>query len=72
MSAAHTWFGRSIVRPRSRLLLPQPPIEEWLVDYLEKDRGGRLLWLKKGELAGPFIDGLLESGSSAMRRQGTA
>lgn len=54
------------------LLLSRSPKEDWLVDYLEKDRGVHVLWLDEGELAGPFIDGLLESGSDAIRRQGKA
>jgi hypothetical protein len=54
------------------LLLSRPPKEEWLVNYLERDRGVHVLWLEGGELFGPFVDRLLESGSDAMRRQGEA
>lgn len=53
------------------LILSRPPKEDWMVDYLEKDRGVHVLWLNEGELAGPFIEGLLESGSEVMRRHGT-
>jgi len=53
------------------LILSRSPKEAWLVEYLEKDRGVHVLWLKEGELAGPFVEGLLESGSNVIRRQGT-
>jgi hypothetical protein len=53
------------------LVLSRSPKESWLIDYLEKDRGIHVLWLQEDELTGPFIEGLLESGSSAMRRGGT-
>jgi hypothetical protein len=52
------------------LLLSRPPKEDWLVDYLEKDRGVHVLWLEEGALSGPFVHRLLESGSDAMHRQG--
>jgi hypothetical protein len=51
------------------LILSRSPEENWLVDYLEKDRSVHVLWLEEGELAGPFIEGLLESGSDVVRRQ---
>jgi len=54
------------------LILSRSPKEDWLVDYLEKDRGVHVLWLEEGEFAGPFLEGLLESGSDVVRRQGTA
>ena len=52
------------------LLLSRPPKEDWLIDYLQRDRGVWVLWLEGGELSGPFVDKLLESGSASMRRQG--
>lgn len=51
------------------LLLSRPPKEEWLLDYLEKDRGVHVLWPEDGELCGPMVARLLESGSEAMRRK---
>lgn len=54
------------------LVLSRTPRESWLVDYLEKDRGVHVLWVDEGELAGPFVAGLLESGADVMRRQGPA
>jgi hypothetical protein len=54
------------------LLLSRPPKEAWLVDYLERDRDVRLLWVEEGALNGPSVDRLLESGSDAIRRQGEA
>jgi len=54
------------------LLLSRPPKEEWLLDYLEKDRGVHVLWPEGDELCGPMVERLLESGSEAMRRSGKA
>lgn len=47
----------------------EPETEPWLVEYLREDRGVRLLWLKGGDLAGPDLPLLLESGSDALRRR---
>lgn len=52
------------------LLLSRPPKEDWLIDYLQRDRGVWVLWLDGGELSGPFVDRLLESGSASMCRRG--
>ena len=54
------------------LVLSRPPKEDWLVDYLEKDRGVHVLWLEDGKLSGPFVERLLESGSDAIRREAKA
>jgi len=50
------------------MLLSDPPTERWLVDYLERDRGIRLLWLEGGVITGPSAGRLFESGSAARRR----
>ena len=50
------------------LLLSRPLKEDWLVDYLHRDRGVYVLWLEGDGLAGPFVDRLLESGSDFIRR----
>jgi len=65
-------FRHGLTHASLWLLLSRPPKEDWLLNYLEKDRGVHVLWLKEGELAGPFIEGLLESGANVIRRQGTA
>jgi hypothetical protein len=52
------------------VLSKKPEAEPWLVEYLRKDRGVRLLWLEGSELSGPDLPLLLESGSEAMRRAG--
>lgn len=65
-------FRHGLTNATLWLILSRPPNEKWLVDYLEKDRGVHVLWLKEGELAGPFVEGLVESGSNVIRRLGTA
>lgn len=52
------------------LLLSREPRERWLIDYLETDRGVHVLWLDSGELSGPSLRTLLESGSEALQRRG--
>jgi hypothetical protein len=54
------------------LLLSRSPKEKWLVDYLETDRGIHLLWLEDGEIRGPSIGRLLQSGSQAASERGQA
>ena len=51
------------------LVLSRAPTEEWVVDYLENDRGVYVIWLEGGQLSGPCVDRLLESGSEALRRE---
>ena len=51
------------------VLSARPTIDSWLVDYLETDRDVRVLWVVDGNLAGPSIERLLESGSAALRRR---
>jgi hypothetical protein len=50
------------------LVLSRAPSEDWTVDYLEKDRGVHIIWLDRGQLSGPSVGRLLESGSEARRR----
>lgn len=50
------------------LLLSRKPKEPWLIEYLERDRDVRVLWLNDDELAGPSLERLLESGSGALHR----
>jgi hypothetical protein len=51
------------------LVLSRAPKEEWVVKYLEKDRGVHLVWLEDCAFAGPSAARLLESGSEALRRR---
>ncbi len=52
------------------LILSRAPKADWILNYLEKDRGVHLLWLEEGgQLSGPSVGSLLESGSQALRRQ---
>jgi len=62
-------FRHALVDASLWLLLSRAPKEDWLVDYLHRDRGVYLLWLEDGKLSGPFVARLLESGSDATRRQ---
>ena len=54
------------------LLLSRKPHEQWLIDYLETDRGVHVLWMDSGKLSGPSLHTLLESGSEALRRRDDA
>ncbi|MBF0555969.1 MAG: hypothetical protein HQK96_15700 [Nitrospirae bacterium] len=51
------------------LLLSREPKEKWLIEYIEHDRGICLLWIKDGQLSGPSLERLLESGSDFLRRK---
>ena len=51
------------------LVLSRIPTEEWVVNYLEKDRGVHVIWLEENQLSGPCVDRLLESGTEALRRE---
>lgn len=50
------------------LLLSRKPKEAWLVEYLEQDRGIGVIWVENGQLSGPSVETLIESGSDALRR----
>jgi hypothetical protein len=50
------------------LVLSRAPREDWVVNYLEKDRGVHIIWLESGQLSGPSVERLLESGSEARRK----
>jgi hypothetical protein len=51
------------------LVLSDPPRLDWLVRYLQDDRGISVLWTEGEHLAGPGALRLLESGSAARHRQ---
>ncbi|MCX5880426.1 MAG: hypothetical protein NTU74_00960, partial [Deltaproteobacteria bacterium] len=50
------------------LVLSRAPRENWVVNYLEKDRDVHIIWLERGQLSGPSVERLLESGSQARRK----
>ncbi|MBI4339271.1 MAG: hypothetical protein HY680_04895 [Chloroflexi bacterium] len=50
------------------LVLSREPREGWVINYLEKDRGVHIIWLERGELSGPSVERLLETGSEALRQ----
>ena len=50
------------------LLLSQKPKETWLIEYLERDRDIRVLWVEDNQISGPSLERLLESGSASLRR----
>ncbi len=50
------------------LLLSQKPKEKWLIEYLERDRDIRVLWVEDNQISGPSLEKLLESGSASLRR----
>ena len=36
----------------------QPPVSNWYVEYLTKDRGVRVIWLQDGHFCGPSVPSL--------------
>ncbi len=50
------------------VVLSARPQTEWLVDYLQHDRGVGVLWVEDGRIGGSAADLLTESGSAARRR----
>ena len=50
------------------LVLSRKPRDGWVINYLENDREVHIIWLERGELSGPSVERLLESGSEALRQ----
>jgi hypothetical protein len=50
------------------LVLSRAPREDWVVNYLERDRGIHIIWLERDQLSGPSVERLLESGSESLRK----
>ncbi|MAG36673.1 MAG: hypothetical protein CL878_10600 [Dehalococcoidia bacterium] len=52
------------------IVLSDQPRQGWIADYLLRDRGLELIWIKDGAIGGPSQSRLLESGSERRRREG--
>jgi len=50
------------------IVVSDPPRIDWIVHYLQSDRGVEVLWVEGESLKGPGLARLFESGSAARRR----